>query len=74
MPALLPLTSPAHSVIAMAGLELAGIAGYAVLVVVVLRVAVRWAERAVRAESAESVAGSVAAGETPGAPTPRARP
>lgn len=42
---------PSSPSLAVAGLEAAGIAAYVAVVVLVLRVAIGWAERALRAEA-----------------------
>lgn len=53
--------------LSMAGLEAAGIAGYAVLVLVVLRLAVRWAERGLAGPAEGDVAGASPAASPPSA-------
>ncbi len=70
LPSLTSLPLPAVGPLAVAGLEAVGIAGYAALVVLVLRLAVRWAERASRLDAdgpADRAPGA------PAGPTPPAR-
>jgi len=52
----------APPLLAVSGLEVAGVAGYAALVLLVLRLAVGWAERSVSAEGSGPVVSRGAAG------------